>query len=101
MKKMEQTMLILLGFKLLRERNEAEKHELEGKIVGAQQEVLDLHNQIRATEVQNRKTLQIKERELNKLQMELILANQRKGTLEQQLQSYEIIKGERNLLKLN
>lgn len=33
--------------------------------------------------------------------MEFILANQRKGTLEQQLQSYEIIKVEKTLLKLN
>jgi len=56
-KKMEQTMIELLGFKLLHERNEVEKQELEGKVVVAQQEHLDLHNQIRAIEVHNRKTL--------------------------------------------
>jgi hypothetical protein len=34
-KKMEQTMIEFLGLKLLRERNEAEKQELEGKVIVA------------------------------------------------------------------
>ncbi len=59
-KKMEQTMIELLGFKLLRERNEVEKQELEGKVVVAQQEVLDLHNHIRVIELHNRKTLMLR-----------------------------------------
>jgi hypothetical protein len=37
-KKMEQTMIELLGLKLLRERNDAKKKELEGKVVVAQQQ---------------------------------------------------------------
>jgi len=56
---------------------------LEGKVVVAQQEVLDLQNQICAIEIQNRKILQVKEKELNKLYVELIMANQIKGTLKQ------------------
>jgi hypothetical protein len=40
-------------------------------------------------------------RELNKLQMKLLMANQRKGTLEQQMQSYEIIRKKKDMLNLN
>lgn len=78
-----------------------QKKELESKVIFAQQEVLDLHNQIHATKEENRKTFQVKERELNKLQMKLLMANQRKGTLEQQMQSYEIIREKKDMLKLN
>jgi hypothetical protein len=39
---MEQIEIELLGLKLLCERNEAEKQELENKVVVAQQEVQDL-----------------------------------------------------------
>jgi hypothetical protein len=34
-KKMEQTMIEFLGLELLRERNEVEKQELEGKVIAA------------------------------------------------------------------
>jgi hypothetical protein len=82
-KKMEQTRIELsLGFKLLRDRNETKRKELENKVVAAQYEVLDVQNHIHATKEQNRKTLQVKERELNKLQIKLLMENQRKGTLE-------------------
>lgn len=33
--------------------------------------------------------------------MKLLMANQRKGTLEQQMQSYEIIRKKKDMLKLN
>ncbi len=75
--------------------------ELESKIAIAQQEVLGLHNHIHATEVQIKKTLQGKERELYQLQMDLIMVKQRKAILEQQMQSFETIKGKRDLLKAN
>ncbi len=98
-KQMEKTWIELSGFKLLLERNEAEKQELENKDVVAQQEVLGLHNHTHAIEVQIKKTLQAMQKKLNQLQMEFIMVKQ--ATLEQQMQSYEIIKGERNLLKEN
>jgi hypothetical protein len=49
-KKMEQTRIELsLGFKLLRDRNETKRKELESKVVAAQYEVLDVQNHIHAT----------------------------------------------------
>jgi hypothetical protein len=33
--------------------------------------------------------------------MKLLIANQRKGTLEQQMQSFEIIREKKGMLKLN
>ncbi len=98
---MKDTKIELSKFKLLRERNEAKKQELDGKVIVVEYEVIDLKLQIRTSEVQNFKLLQGKERELNKLQMEIIMLNQRKGNLEHKLQSYDIIKEEKNLLKLN
>jgi hypothetical protein len=51
---------------------------LESKVVVPQQHVIDLQNQVRAIEVQNKKTLQVKKRKLNKLQMEFIMANKKR-----------------------
>ncbi len=69
---MEQTRVELSGLKLLCERNETKKQELESKATIAQ-EVLDLQDHICATEVQNKKTFQGKEREMNRLHMEIIM----------------------------
>jgi len=48
---MEQTIIELLRIKLLCERNEVEKQELENKVIVAQQEVQDLQHHIHATKV--------------------------------------------------
>ncbi len=61
------------------------KKKLDGKVIVAEQEVINLKHQIRTNEVQILKILQAKERELNKLQMEIIMLNQSKGNLEQKL----------------
>ncbi len=45
--------------------------------------------------------VQAKERELNKLQLEIIILNQSRGNLEQKLHSNDIIKEEKDLLKMN
>ncbi len=61
-------MIELSGLKLRRDRIEAEKQELENKdVVDAQQEILNVQNQICATKIQNRNILQVKEGKLNKL----------------------------------
>jgi hypothetical protein len=51
---------------------------LESKVVVPQQHVIDIQNQVRAIEVQNKKTLQVKKRKLNKLQMEFTMANKKR-----------------------
>lgn len=75
---MEQTRIELSRLKILRDKNEAKKQELESKVVVPQQHVIDIQNQVRAIEVQNKKTLQVKKRKLNKLQMEFIMANKKR-----------------------
>lgn len=60
--------------------------------------VINLQCQIHATKVQTNKTFQ---RALNKLWMEIVMLNQITRILEQQMQSYEMVKEEINLLKLN
>ncbi len=67
---MEQTRIELLGLKLLCERNEVEKQELDNKTTIAQQEVQDLQHDICAIEIQIKKTLQAKEKKLNQLWVE-------------------------------
>ncbi len=96
--KMEQTKIELLGLKLLCERM---KQKLESKVTIIQQEAQDLQHHIRTIEIQIKKTLQAKEKELNQLQMELIMVKYRKATMEQLMQLYETIKGEKDLLKVN
>lgn len=70
---MEKTWIKLSRLKLLREKNEAKKQELNSRVVVTQQEVIDLQNNIRATKVEIKKTFQAKEKKLNQLDIEFIM----------------------------